>query len=75
MKAVPEPQTTDSVDQSAEHPQDAEEDRSQLQQKVASTVGRPAFSLYDRFGWLATTILISTTTLILSVLGFLWFLS
>ena len=53
---------------------DRREDRSQLQQKVASTVGRPAFSLYDRFGWLATTILISTTTLILSALGFLWFL-
>ena len=70
-EAIPEPQTTDSVDQSAEQPQEAKEDR---QQKVASTVGRPAFSLYDRFGWLATTILISTTTLILSALGFLWFL-
>ena len=74
MKAVPEPQPTDSVDQSAEQPQDAEADRSLLQHKVASTVGRPAFSVYDRFGWLATTILISTTTLILSALGFLWFL-
>ena len=49
MKAFPEPQPTDSVDQSAEQPQDAEADRSLLQHKVASTVGRPAFSVYDRF--------------------------
>ena len=74
MEAVPEPLTTNPVDQNAEEPQEAQEDRSLLQQKVASTVGSPAFSLHDRFGWLATTILVFTTTLILSVLGFLWFL-
>ncbi|KAL8787041.1 MAG: hypothetical protein Q9195_007946 [Heterodermia aff. obscurata] len=34
----------------------------------------PLFSLYDRFGWLATTILIVTTVLILGAIGFLWFL-
>ena len=48
MKAVPEPQTTDPVDRGAEQPQEAKDDRSQLQQKVTSTVGQ--FSLYDRFG-------------------------
>lgn len=74
MEAIRVPQTTDSVDQSVEQPQESKEDKSQLQQKIASTVGSPAFSLYDRFGWLATTILISTTTLVLSALGFLWFL-
>ena len=74
MEAVPEPLTTSPVDQNAEEFQEAKEDRSLLQQKVASTIGSPAFSLHDRFGWLATTILVVTTTLILSVLGFLWFL-
>lgn len=74
MEAVPEPLTTSPVDQNAEEPQEAKEDMGLLQQKVASTVGSPAFSLHDRFGWLATTILVFTTTLILSVLGFLWFL-
>ena len=34
----------------------------------------PLFSLYDRFGWLATTILIITTVLMLGAIGFLWFL-
>ena len=72
MKAVPEPQATDPVDQGVEQPPEAKDARSQLQQKVASTVGQ--LSVYDRFGWLATTILISATTLILSALGFLWFL-
>ena len=52
----------------------AAEDTSQLQQKVASTIGSSAFFLTDWFGWLATTILISTTTLRLSALGILWFL-
>ena len=72
--AVAEPQTAESVDLSAEQPQKGKGDGSQLQQKVVSTVGRPTFSLLDRFGGLATTILISTTILILSALGFLWFL-
>lgn len=34
----------------------------------------PLFSLYDRFGWLAITILITTTLLILGAIGFLWFI-
>ena len=74
METIPATQTPDSMNQSAEQPQEAKEDRSQLQEKVSRAVGKPAFSLYDRFGWLATTILIFTTTLILSALGFLWLL-
>ncbi|KAL8833167.1 MAG: hypothetical protein Q9170_004448 [Blastenia crenularia] len=34
----------------------------------------PIFSVYDRFGWIATTILIVTTLVILGGIGFLWFL-
>ncbi|KAI4126852.1 MAG: hypothetical protein LQ338_003525 [Usnochroma carphineum] len=34
----------------------------------------PVFSLYDRFGWFATTTLIVTTLLTLAAMGFLWFL-
>lgn len=34
----------------------------------------PEFSLYERFGWLASTVLIVTALLILGAVGFLWFL-
>lgn len=32
------------------------------------------FSLYDRFGWIATTILIVTTLILFGGIGFLWFM-
>lgn len=35
---------------------------------------KPPFSLYDKFGWLAMTVLMSATALILGAVGFLWFL-
>ncbi|KAL8716636.1 MAG: hypothetical protein Q9225_006047 [Loekoesia sp. 1 TL-2023] len=38
------------------------------------TLHERVFSVYDRFGWIATTILVVTTLLILGGIGFLWFL-
>ena len=35
---------------------------------------KPPFSLYDKFGWLAITVLVSATAFILGAVGFLWFL-
>lgn len=71
---VAEHHSANSADEDAEQPQLSKENGGLLEQNNAKTTARPAFSLYDRFGWLATTILVSATTLILSALGFLWFL-
>lgn len=73
-EAGKEHHTADSADESPEQPQSAKENGSLLQQNVAKPAKRPTFSLYDRFGWLAITILVSATTLVLSALAFLWFL-
>ena len=71
---VVEDQAIDSADESPEPLQSAKESGSLLQQNVSKVESGRAFALYDRFGWLAITILITATTLVLSVLGFLWFL-
>ncbi len=73
-EAPTEYETADSASESAERPQSAKESRSLLEQNGAKAASRPISPLSDRFGWLAITILISATTLILSALGFLWFL-
>lgn len=48
--------------------------RNLLEKSTDHVPGRPPFSVYHKFGWLAMTILISATVLILAALGFLWFL-
>ena len=71
---VTEHLTTDSTDESAEQPQLPKMHGSPLEGDNAKPVGTTTFPLYDRFGWLAITVLVTATTLILSALGFLWFL-
>lgn len=73
-EAVAEHQTKNSANDIAEQAHPAQEDESLLEKDDANVVERPIFSLYERFGWLAITFLVSATTLILSALSFLWFL-
>lgn len=73
-EAVKEDPSTDSADESAEQPQSAKEHGSLLERKDAKPAQTATFPLYDRFGWLAITILVTATTLILLALAFLWFL-
>lgn len=74
IEAVTEPSTTNSAGESAELHQSPKEYESPMERINAKPAGTPAFPLYDRFGWLAITVLVTATTLILSALGFLWFL-
>ena len=73
-ETVGEQHNGDSADESTGMSQLAKEEEGLMQQNVAESAPGPTLSLYDRFGWLAITVLISATTLILSALGFLWFL-
>ena len=73
-ETVGEQHNGDSADESMEMSQLAKEEEGLMRQNVAEPARGPTLSLYDRFGWLAITVLISATTLILSALGFLWFL-
>ena len=71
---VGELQDTLSTEESSGQPRSLKHDETLLENSNGEVVGRQAYSLYDRFGWLSTTILISATVLILAALGFLWFL-
>ena len=73
-ETVAEHHSSDSADESAEQHQSSKENGGLLEQTDAKAAARPTFSLYDRFGWLAITILASATALIMAALGFLWFL-
>ena len=70
-ETVGEQHSGDSADESTEMSQLAKEEEGPMRQNVAESARGPTLSLYDRFGWLAITVLIFATTLILLVLGFL----